>query len=125
VSELSVFRGLGEEQVARLAGACRVVRFETGESIIEEGCRDALWTFLEREGVEPTNNHAERELRAFVLWRRRSFGSQSKRGDLFATRMMTIAHTARKQGRDVLAFLAACCAPRPNGAPAPSLFAPA
>jgi hypothetical protein len=46
VSELSVFRGLGEEQVARLAGACRVVRFETGESIIEEGCRDATLHIL-------------------------------------------------------------------------------
>jgi transposase len=102
-------------KVRGLSGSC--------EDILEH--RAALWTFLEREGVEPTNNHAERELRAFVLWRRRSFGSQSKRGDLFATRMMTIAHTARKQGRDVLTFLAACCAPRPNGAPAPSLFAPA
>jgi len=84
--------------------------------------REALWTFVEREGVEPTNNHAERELRGFVLWRRRSFGSQSERGDRFGERMMTIAHTARKQGRDVLAFLAACCAPRSPGAPAPSLL---
>jgi transposase len=86
--------------------------------------REALWTFVERDGVEPTNNHAERELRALVLWRRRSFGSQSVRGDRFAARMMSIAHTARKQGRAVLDFLAACCA-RPKGAPAPSLFAPA
>ena len=91
------------------------------EDILEH--REALWTFVERAGVEPTNNHAERELRAFVLWRRRSFGSQSKRGDRFAERMMTIAHTARKQGRSVLDFLVACCTPRPDGAPAPSLFA--
>jgi len=87
--------------------------------------REALWTFVETADVEPTNNHAERELRSFVLWRRRSFGSQSEQGDAFATRMMTIAHTARKQGREVLDFLAACCAPRPEGAPAPSLLAPA
>jgi transposase len=59
-----------------------------------------------------------------VLWRRRSFGSQSERGDAFAARMMTIAHTARKQGREVLDFLEACCAPRPAGAPAPSLLVP-
>ena len=86
--------------------------------------REALWTFVETEGVEPTNNHAERELRAFVLWRRRSFGSQSDRGDRFAERLMTIAHTARKQGRAVLAFLVAC-ASRGADEPAPSLFAPA
>jgi len=87
--------------------------------------RLALWTFVEHAGVEPTNNHAERELRGIVMWRRRSFGSQSERGDRFAARMMTIAHTARKQGREVLDFLAACCDPRPEGAPAPSLLAPA
>jgi transposase len=86
--------------------------------------REALWTFVERAGVEPTNNHAERELRGIVLWRRRSFGSQSERGDAFAARMMTIAHTARKQGREVLDFLEACCGPRSEGAPAPSLLAP-
>ena len=84
--------------------------------------QEALWTFLDREGVEPTNNHAERELRGFVLWRRRSFGTQSERGDRFAERIMTFAHTARKQGRDILTFLHACCA-RSAGDAAPSLFA--
>lgn len=98
----------------KLSGSCA--------DILEH--REALWTFVERQGVEPTNNHAERELRGFVLWRRRSFGSQSERGDRFAARMMTIARTARKQGRSVLDFLVACCTPRPQGAPAPSLLAP-
>lgn len=86
--------------------------------------REALWTFVEHKGVEPTNNHAERELRGFVLWRRRSFGSQSVRGDRFAERMMTVVHTARKQSLDVLAFLEACCVRR-DDAPAPSLLATA
>ena len=78
------------------------------------------WTFVDRPDVDPTNNHGERELRAFVLWRKRSFGTQSERGNLFAERIMTIAHTARKQGTHVLDFLTACC----RGTPA-SLFAPA
>ena len=86
--------------------------------------REALWTFVEHTGVEPTNNHAERELRGFVLWRRRSFGSQSERGDRFAERVMTVVHTARKQGLDVLALLEACCARRED-APVPSLLAAA
>jgi transposase len=72
--------------------------------------RTALWTFVEREDVEPTNNESERELRAFVLWRKRSFGAQSERGNLFAERVMTVAHTARKQSKNVLAFLSATCA---------------
>jgi transposase len=95
-----------------LSGSC--------EDILEH--RAALWTFLEYDGVEPTNNHAERELRAFVLWRKRCFGTQSDRGNLFAERLMTVAHTARKQQRNVLAFLTACCESHAEHAAAPSLF---
>lgn len=58
--------------------------------------RAAPWTFVDKEGVEPTNNHA-----AFVLWRKRSFGTQSERGNLFAERLMTVAHTARKHGNSI------------------------
>src|SRR5690606_40011457 len=85
--------------------------------------KEALWTFVERDDVEPTNNHAERELRAFVLWRKRSFGTQSERGNLFAERLMTVAHTARTQGKNVLAFLTECCQAYCDGTRAPSLFA--
>jgi transposase len=83
----------------------------------------ALWTFVDHEGVEPTNNHAERELRAFVLWRKRSFGTQSDRGNLFAERLMTVAHTARKQRKNVLAFLTTCCTAAHMGNAPPSLLA--
>lgn len=83
----------------------------------------ALWTFVDTADVEPTNNHAERELRAFVLWRKRSFGTQSDRGNLFAERLMTIAHTARKQDKNVLEFLVACCTAARTGATPPTLFA--
>ena len=84
--------------------------------------RDALWTFIERDGVEPTNNHAELELRDFVLWRRRSFGSQSERGERFAERVMTTVRTARKQGKDVLDFLVRSLTAHMRGAPAPRLI---
>jgi transposase len=87
--------------------------------------RAALWTFVDNEGVEPTNNHAERELRAFVLWRKRSFGTQSERGNLFAERLMTVAHTARKKNKNVLEFLTACCTAARSGVTPPSLFATA
>jgi transposase len=60
-------------------------------------------------GVEPTNSHAQRELRAFVMWRKRSFGSQSERGCRFAERIMTVTHTLRKQKRHVLAYLTEAC----------------
>jgi transposase len=86
--------------------------------------KEALWTFVTHDDVEPTNNHAEREIRAFVLWRKRSYGAQSDRGNLFAERVMTIAHTARKQNKNVLAFLTACCRARLGRTRRPSLFVP-
>jgi transposase len=98
--------------IARLSGSCADILLH----------KQALWTFVERDGVEPTNNHAERELRAFVLWRKRSFGTQSERGNVFAERVMTVAHTARKQRKNSLAFLTACCTAQRDGGPAPSLF---
>lgn len=84
--------------------------------------RLALWTFVHTPGVEPTNNHAERELRAFVLWRKSSFGSQSDRGCRFAARIMTVTHTLRKQRRHVLSYLTAACQAALRGRPAPSLI---
>ena len=83
---------------------------------------EALWTFAYAPGVEPSNNHAERELRRFVMWRRRSFGSQSERGDRFAERVMTVVHTLRKQDRHVLSFLRDTIAASLRGAPIPSLI---
>lgn len=83
---------------------------------------DALWTFAFVLGVDPTNNRAERDLRGFVTWRRRGFGSQSERGDRFAERIMTVVHTLRRQDRHVLSFLRDTIAASLRGAPLPSLM---
>ena len=82
----------------------------------------AMWTFVDHEGIEPTNNHAERELRGFVLWRKKCFGSQSDRGNRFAARIMTVAHSLRKQRRHVLEYLTEACRAMLAGRPAPSLL---
>src|SRR5215216_3343828 len=67
----------------------------------------ALWTFARVEGVEPTNNGAERALRPAVLWRKSSFGSESAAGSRFAERLLTVVATCRQQGRRLLEFLVA------------------
>jgi transposase len=67
--------------------------------------QEALWTFARIEGVEPTNNHAERMLRPAVLWRKNSFGCQGESGCRFAERMLTTIQTLHLQGRKVLEFL--------------------
>lgn len=70
----------------------------------------ALWTFVRVEGVEPTNNNAERPLRRAVLWRRKSFGTQSESGSRFVERILTAVTSLRQQGRDVLEYLTSACA---------------
>ena len=69
----------------------------------------SLWTFVREEGVEPTNNNAERPLRRAVLWRRKSFGTQSESGSRFVERVLTVVTSLRQQGRDVLEYLTAAC----------------
>jgi transposase len=63
--------------------------------------REALWTFVDERGIDPTNNHAERELRGLVLWRKLTFGSRSERGTRFAANIKSVVHTCRKQHRHV------------------------
>jgi transposase len=65
----------------------------------------ALWRFVVTEGVEPTNNHAERVLRRGVLWRKISFGCHSTAGCRFVERMLTVTQTLRLQNRNILHFL--------------------
>lgn len=74
----------------------------------------SLWTFVREAQVEPTNNQAERSLRRAVLWRKRSFGTQSEEGTRFVERILTVVTTLRQQKRDVLEFLTTACQNTPG-----------
>src|SRR5439155_11969924 len=65
----------------------------------------ALWTFLSLEGVEPTNNHAERALRGPVIHRKLSHGSRSQEGETFIERALSASVTCRLQGRSLFSYL--------------------
>jgi transposase len=82
----------------------------------------ALYTFVFHEGVEPTNNRAERALRPAVLWRKRSFGCHSDEGCRYVERLLTVVQTLRLQGRDVLDYLQAALTAHRDGLPAPKLL---
>ena len=84
--------------------------------------KPALFTFLEHEGVEPTNNRAERGLRPAVLWRKGSFGTNSEDGNRFVERMLTAAQTLRLQGRSVLDFVEQTIRAHAIGHATPSLL---
>jgi transposase len=68
--------------------------------------REWLWTFVDHEGIEPTNNTAERALRPAVIYRKLSFGTQSQSGSRFIERMLTVCETCRLQGRSLFGYLA-------------------
>lgn len=87
--------------------------------------REHLWTFVEVEGVEPTNNAAERALRHAVIWRKLSFGTQSAAGSRFVERMLTVIETCRRAGRNVFAWLTDTVAAHFRRDAAPSLLAAA
>jgi len=67
-----------------------------------------LWTFIYAEGVEPTNNLAERGLRHAVIWRNLSHGSQSEVGERFVERVMTVAMTLKLQARNTFDYFTEC-----------------
>jgi transposase len=82
----------------------------------------ALWLFVSVEGVEPTNNHAERLLRTGVLWRKNAFGCQSDEGCRFVERMLTVVQTQRLQKRQVLGYLYSAISAFRSGLTAPQLL---
>jgi transposase len=81
----------------------------------------ALWTFVTVDGVEPTNNPAERALRAPVIHRKLSHGSRSKAGERFAERALSAAGTCRLQGRSLFAYLCDLITAESRGDPFPLL----
>ena len=82
----------------------------------------ALWTFAFVAGVEPTNNAAERALRHAVHWRKTSYGTDSAGGSRFVEAILTVLASCRQQGRDVLAFVTACCEALRHRTAPPSLI---
>jgi transposase len=95
------------EELERGRGSrCPKTAATCGELLARER---ALWTFVRGAGVDPTNNAAERRLRHAVLWRKSSYGTQSHHGSRFVEALLTVVSSCQQQGRNVLAYLTACC----------------
>jgi transposase len=97
---------------AKTAGACQ-------EMLAVE---PALWTFARVEGIEPTNNAAERALRHAVQWRKTSYGTDSEAGSRFVENILTVVATCRQQCRNVLEYLTGCLQAHARGESRPSLL---
>ncbi len=109
------------ERLLEAGSQCGVAKTEgTCREMLKR--REALWTFVQVEGVEPTNNTAERSIRPGVQWRKGSFGTQSEDGSRFVEHMMTVVATLKQQKRNVLAYLIAAHEAALRGDTAPSLL---
>jgi transposase len=83
---------------------------------------ESRWTFVRVEGVEPTNNAAERAVRHAVCWRKTSYGTDSERGSRFVERILTVVASCRQQGRNILQFLIDAIDAQRNRVTRPSLI---
>ena len=61
--------------------------------------------FVDVEGMEATNNIAERAHRFGVLWRKRSQGTDSDKGNRWVERVLSLRHTCRIRGRTTFPLL--------------------
>ena len=83
---------------------------------------EKFFAFLRIEGVEPTNNTAERALRCAVQWRKTSFGSRSAQGEVAVARLLTATRTCRMHNREPLRYLGAAIRAHRHAQPVPSLL---
>jgi transposase len=81
----------------------------------------ALWTFADIPDVEPTNNAAERGLRAAVIYRKLSLGSRSQGGERTIERLLSVDQTCRLQRRSLYGYLSELLAAKARGDPIPAL----
>src|SRR5438876_3573731 len=81
----------------------------------------ALWTFSHTDGVEPTNNHAERGLRGAVIYRKLSLGSQSEQGERTTERLLSASVTCRLRKQSLYGYLTHALTAHARGDPVPGL----
>ncbi len=82
----------------------------------------ALWTFVDKEGIEPTNNIAERRIRPAVIWRKNCFGNDSEEGAQYTERILTTVATTRQHGKSAFDYLSDACTAFRQGIDVPSLL---
>ena len=71
--------------------------------LLNQTCK--IWAFTQVDDMEPTNNQAERDLRKLVIWRKKSYGTRSSRGEKFVERITSVVQTLRKHGVNALRFI--------------------
>jgi transposase len=82
---------------------------------------EAMWNWTKVPGLEPTNNLAERMLRPAVIWRKKSFGSDSRGGSVFVERMLSVIQTVKLRKQNLLDYLTQALTAHRAGESVPTL----
>jgi hypothetical protein len=57
-----------------------------------------MWKFLDDpESIPPTNNHAKRQIRHYVVYRKNSYFTQSERGNTFLEQIISLYLTWKQK----------------------------
>ncbi len=78
--------------------------------------------FMFAEGLEPTNNHSEQQIRHVVIDRRITQGTRSESGQRYHERMWTAVATCKKQEKNFFEYLHSSIQAKLSDRPAPSLI---
>jgi transposase len=112
------------KEAANLAARFAIVQYRTEDSdeLQTYDCSEDYFRFMFTEGVEPTNNHNEQQLRHCVIDRRITQGTRGEPGQRYHERMWTAIATCQKQGRNFFEFLYASITAQLQNQPTPSLL---
>ncbi len=65
-----------------------------------------MWKFLDDPKVIPmTNNHAEQQIRHYVVYRKNSYFTQSERGNRFLERVISLYLTHKQRNLNLVSSL--------------------
>ena len=110
------------KEAANLAArfALREYVVEGSDEVQSYDMSQDYFRFMFAEGVEPTNNHNEQQIRQCVIDRMITQGTRSEAGQRYHKRMWTALATCRKQQRNFFDFLKSSIEAKLNKQPAPS-----
>jgi transposase len=112
------------KEAANLAARFAIIEYQSADEIEPRpyDLSQDYFRFIFAEGLEPTNNHSEQQIRQCVIDRKITQGTRSEAGRCYHERMWTVIATCKKQNRGIYVFLLESIKAKLNNNPAPSLM---
>jgi len=112
------------KEARNLAARFAVVEYSIDDSpeLQQYDLSQDYFRFMFTEGVEPTNNHNEQQIRHCVIDRRITQGTRGEAGQRYHERMWTAIATCKKQNRNFFSFLRESIRAQLSNKPAPTLL---